>query len=66
MRSPDACSGDMYVTLPFSIPAWVSPLIDEPFTMPKSTSFTAPSYETRMFCGLMSRWTRFSGRPSGS
>ena len=34
--------------------------------MPKSISFTSPSYETSTFCGETSRWTRCSSRPWAS
>ena len=34
--------------------------------MPKSTTFTLPSKDTRMFCGETSRWTMSSGRPCSS
>ena len=36
------------------------------FAIPKSTSFTSPSKEMRMFCGLTSRWTISIGRPRSS
>ena len=34
--------------------------------MPKSAIFTAPSNDSRMFCGLTSRWTMSSGCPASS
>ena len=33
---------------------------------PKSMSFTRPSKEIKMFCGLTSRWTKPSSRPAWS
>ena len=41
--SPRHCSGDMYGTLPLSVPKRVSPKRFDALAMPKSSSFTAPS-----------------------
>ena len=48
-RSPRACSGAMYASLPFTVPTCVGA---EPesfaFAIPKSTTFTSPEYVTKM------------------
>jgi hypothetical protein len=41
----------MYPNLPLRMPACVFELLLAALAMPKSMSFTSPSYETRMFCG---------------
>ena len=42
-RSPRACSGAMYATLPLSTPVRVSDDEFSALAMPKSTTFTRPS-----------------------
>jgi len=66
MGLPDACSGAMYANLPLIAPDLVIDALSTALAMPKSTSFTEPSKPMRMFCGEMSRWTTFSGRPESS
>ena len=55
--SPIACSGGRYWAVPMTIPAAVRLTCPVAREMPKSVSFTMPSGRTRMFAGLMSRWT---------
>ncbi len=62
--APAACSGDMYANLPLTTPS--SSCTWRARAMPKSTSFTIPSHETRMFCGETSRWTMPSASPYSS
>ncbi len=62
--SPRACSGDMYPNLPLRTPGSSAKRLA--LAMPKSAIFTAPSNESRMFCGLTSRWTMSSGCPASS
>ncbi len=64
--SDDACSGDMYSILPLRPPGFVCDTRPSARTIPKSITFTAPSNDTRMFCGETSRCTTPSGRPSES
>ena len=57
-RSPAACSGLIYAGVPTAKPVWVSP--SSPASaraMPKSATSVLPSVVSRMFSGLMSRWT---------
>ena len=63
-RSPRACSGDMYESLPLMVPATVSFVDRSLRATPKSMTFTSPSREIMMFCGERSRWTTPSGLPS--
>ena len=63
---PQACSGLMYRSLPRSAPLSVVEALLAALAMPKSVSFTSPSNEMRMFCGLMSRWTISMGWPLSS
>ena len=56
----------MYEYFPFRTPDCVTVAWSAALAMPKSTTFTWPSNDTRMFCGEMSRWTMFSGRPDWS
>ena len=63
--SPEACSGDMYSILPLRPPGIVSVIRPSALATPKSMTLTAPSNDTRMFCGEMSRWTMFRGHPGG-
>ena len=67
-RSPRTCSGDMYLTVPITVPGSVcsrpsagasprrcaGPVL---FARPKSSTFTRPSPVTKMFSGFRSRWT---------
>ena len=59
------CSGDMYETLPFIVPACVCVSRSSSATraIPKSRIFTAPWNETIRFDGEMSRWMIPSGCP---
>ena len=59
------CSGDMYANFPFSVPSCVRVRWNAHFAMPKSDTFTAPSYETSTFDGETSRCTIPSGSPPG-
>ena len=43
---------------------WTVDIVER--AMPKSMTFTAPSWPTMMFDSETSRWTRRSGLPSGS
>ena len=64
---PWVCSGAMYANLPFSVPRWVPLSSCSPpraLAMPKSSSFTAPSYDSITFEGETSRWIIPSGSPS--
>jgi hypothetical protein len=60
------CSGDMYATVPITVPGLVAPgdalrPSSAPagirFARPKSRIFTRPSAVTKTFSGLRSRWT---------
>ena len=58
---PAVCSGAMYANLPLRVPRWVLPSSTEPsppsaLAMPKSSSLTAPSYDSITFDGETSRW----------
>ena len=64
--SPRTCSGLMYPNLPLMLPTWVRESLPAAFAMPKSMSFTSPSKDTMMFCGLTSRWTMETGLPPSS
>ena len=63
IASPCTCSGDMYASLPLSVPARVLDMRDVNFAIPKSTTFVVPSYVTKRLCGVTSRWIRFSFSP---
>ena len=64
-----ACSGDMYSTVPITVPGRVEEVSTVPassgclvsgpasFASPKSRIFTNPSRETIRFSGFKSRWT---------
>ena len=56
--SPRTCSGDMYSTVPTSMPCWV--IVGSPLAraMPKSSSLIVPSCSTITLAGLRSRWIR--------
>ena len=58
---PNACSGAMYRSLPFSDLVVVSLARVRALAMPKSITFTCPAYESSTFCGLTSRCTTISG-----
>jgi hypothetical protein len=63
---PDACSGDIYATVPRIVPGFVVPAVrvaptgsvdsavSSNFANPKSASFAYLFFETRTFSGLMS------------
>jgi hypothetical protein len=59
LRSPAACSGDMYVGVPIAMPVAVrreSPSLMAR-AMPKSVTIGRPlCWSIRMLSGLMSRW----------
>ncbi len=55
-RRPDACSGDMYATVPITSPSCVSVSASMRRAMPKSMTLTCPSLASITFCGLTSRW----------
>ena len=55
--SPIACSGGRYWAVPMTIPTAVRFTWPVAREIPKSVSLTTPSGRTRMFAGLMSRWT---------
>ncbi len=54
--SPRTCSGDMYPVVPFTTPTCVCPRPSRALAMPKSSSFTTPSYVTITFFCATSRW----------
>ena len=62
--SPRACSGDMYAYLPLMTPS--SSSTSRARAIPKSTIFTLPSHDRRMFWGDTSRCTMPSGWPNSS
>ena len=53
------CSGDMYETFPFIVPAWVLVSRSSSVTraIPKSRIFMPPWNESMRFDGETSRWT---------
>ena len=59
-------SGAMYENFPFTTPICVLCVWMADRTMPKSMSFTAPETDSITFCGVTSRWTTPSERPSTS
>jgi hypothetical protein len=54
-----ACSGDMYSGVPTVMPSEVSPAwpLAAALAIPKSATFTRPSFVISAFSGLRSRWT---------
>ena len=59
---PWACSGDMYASLPFTMPCVVDVMRSAARATPKSMIFGRPSYVTMTLVGLMSRWTMLVAR----
>ena len=55
---PRTCSGDMYWYVPMGLPVAVSLVtsVRRIAAMPKSSTFTVPSFATRMLLGFRSRW----------
>ena len=63
---PRACSGDMKLVLPLTMPTCVCVERPRALTMPKSNSFTSPSSDIMMLPAETSRWTMPIGSPSRS
>ena len=62
--SPTVCSGLMYAGVPLVNPGtWVRKRLVSARAMPKSMILTTPWGVSMKLAGLMSRWTRFIGRP---
>ncbi|CAM4325305.1 hypothetical protein COSO111634_37525 [Corallococcus soli] len=51
--------------VPFTVPTWVRSRLFFALAMPKSSSFTVPSYVTMMFFCATSRWMTGLGWPPG-